>query len=125
MRNALVRRAATLAGALLLSLFLIVHPAPASAAASGSWGTSDGGAVAVKADGSYDMAFTDAETGQSVFSTGRVVSRQTTSDGKVEMTLKPIGGGTTTYVIEVDPDGNGTLYAVEGGARHKAADLTK
>jgi hypothetical protein len=90
---------------------------------SGDWGTADGGAVAVKPDGSFDAAFTDSETSEAVFTTGKVVNRQAAGDS-LELTLKP-NGKDETYVIVVHADGNAELFRVSGGARHKAAVLTK
>jgi hypothetical protein len=122
------RRSATMAGASVLSALLI--PAGAASATpsftSGSWGTQGGGAVEVKADGSYDMAFTDETTQQAVFSNGRLVSKKPNADGKLELTLKPAAKGPVEYyVIVLEDSGNGVLLAVENGQRHKAAELTK
>ena len=122
------RRSATLAGAFVLSalLFPLGSASAATAFTSGSWGTQGGGAVEIKADGSYDMAFTDETTQQAVFSNGRLISKKPNAEGKLELTLKPMAKGPVDYyVIVLEADGNGTLFAVQGGQRHKAAELSK
>jgi hypothetical protein len=125
MRHALVRRLATLASVVFAAILISTQPAPVAAqVTSGSWGTSDGGAVSVKPGGACEVVFTDTSNGQSVYASGRIVNRQTTSDGKTEMTCRPAAGG-ASYVIVIGPDGNGELYVSEGGARHKATDLSK
>jgi hypothetical protein len=127
MRLASVRRFGALAGFLSAAILICgVVAAPASAeVTSGDWGTSDGGAVSVKPNGSCEVAFSDASNGKSVYASGRIVNRQTTPDGKTELTCKPRAGGGTLYIIVVGADGLGELDVVEGGARHKGADLTK
>jgi hypothetical protein len=132
MRTASGRRPASLAGAFAFAAIFLFSPGLATAQTpaftTGSWGTADGGAVEVKADGSYDMSFTDAETNASIFSTGKLISKKPTADGKLELTLKPsgqAGASADTYLIDVGADGNGELFAVVAGAKHKAAVLTK
>jgi hypothetical protein len=126
MQLASVRRFGASAAALSAVVLVCMVAAPASAqVTSGSWGTADGGAVSVKPNGTCEAAFTDASNGQSVYAIGKIVNRQTRPDGKTELTCKPTTGGGTLYIIVAGADGTGELDVVEGGARHKAADLTK
>jgi hypothetical protein len=130
MRYALGRRAGVAARALgLFTVFCLVSVLGAHGASaqptfkSGDWGTADGGSVAIKPDGGFDALFTDSETNEAVFATGKVVDRKPSGD-TLELTLKP-NGKNETYVIVIHADGNAELFRVSGGARHKAAVLTK
>jgi hypothetical protein len=130
MREARGRRLAGWAGAMAFFAAVTVSAGIAMAQptfTSGSWGTADGGAVEVSDNGAYNMAFTDETTKTNIFSTGKLISKKPTSDGKLELILKPTAptAAADTWVIDIDSSGNGELFAVKGGERHKAATLTK
>jgi hypothetical protein len=129
MRDAPGRRLAARAGAVVFAATLALAAGMSAAQPAGeqSWGTADGGAVAIEADGTYNMAFTDEGTKASVFSDGKVTSKTTTADGKTEYMLKPAApvAGVDSWVVDVDASGNGVLYAVSKGSRRQAATLTK
>jgi hypothetical protein len=129
MGGKLGRRLAGMAGAFACAAVLTVGAANAAPAfTEGSWGTDDGGAVSIDKSGVFNIAFTEAGTHANIFSTGKVVSKTQTPDGKLELTLKPSApapGGITEWVVDVGPDGNGTLYAVKNGARQQESALSK
>jgi hypothetical protein len=129
MRQALVRRAASMARALVLTTTILASAASAQTPSfkSGDWGTEDGGAVVVRADGAFDLAITDSTTGDSIFSQGKVTARTPTADGKLALTLQPAQPNAKVgqFIIEVATDGSGVLFVQAGGSRHQAATLKK
>ena len=129
MGGKLGRRLASMAGALACVTILAAGTAWAQPAfTAGDWATDDGGAVTVDKTGVFNILFTDQVTHANVFSTGKVVSKTPTADGKLELTLKPsapVAGGIDSWVIDVGADGNGELYAVSKGERRKESNLTK
>ena len=129
MGGKLGRRRLGKAGALVCAAVLMAGAALAQPAfTEGNWGTDDGGAVSIDKSGVFNIAFTDQQTHANIFSTGKVVSKTPTSDGKLELTLKPsapVPGDIDGWVVDVGADGNGELYAVSKGQRRKESNLTK
>ena len=129
MSGKLGRRLAGMAGALACVTVLAAGAAWAQPTfTDGNWETDDGGAVTIDKTGVFNILFTDQVTHANVFSTGKVVSKTPTADGKLELTLKPtaaVPGGIDGWVIDVGADGNGELYAVSKGERRKESNLTK
>ncbi|MBS0296668.1 MAG: hypothetical protein JSR45_10170 [Proteobacteria bacterium] len=126
MRFASGRRAGSIAHACSFAVVLAFGAGSALAQPSfksGDWGTTDGGAVAVHPDLTFDAAFTDAETNEAVFTTGKCGPPKPVGPD-VELSCRP-NGKAQTYIIIVHADGTGQLDVVSGGARHKAATLTK
>ncbi|HEY3812366.1 MAG TPA: hypothetical protein VGL66_04010 [Caulobacteraceae bacterium] len=130
MGGKLGRRLAGMAGAFACAAVLTAGAASWAQPAftDGSWGTDDGGAVSIDKSGTFNVVFTDQETHANVFSTGKVISKKPTADGKLELTLKPTApaaGGIDAWIVDVAADGNGELYAVSKGERRKESNLTK
>ena len=103
MRKASRLRAASRACATTLALVLTFSAAAASAQptfTSGDWGTSDGGVVVVKANGTYELAITDESNEKSIFSEGKVVDRKPSGD-KLVLTLKPNAGRSEEHTSEL------------------------
>jgi len=126
MRYAFGRRATGIAraGGLVAVLALGAGSALAQPAfKSGDWGTTDGGAVAVHENLAFDAAFTDAETNEAVFTTGKCSAPKPVGSD-IELSCKP-NVKAQTYIIVVHPDGTGQVDVIDGGKRHKAATLTK
>jgi hypothetical protein len=132
MREASGRRATSSARALAFSIILLFQAglafAQAPVARAGAWSTDDGGVVNVTESGSYELVITDAETGASIYSSGRVADSRTEADGRVIVTLKPrvqTGGKNESFVMELGPEGNGDLFVLTSTGRHRAATLKK
>ncbi|HWE44764.1 MAG TPA: hypothetical protein VG407_01940 [Caulobacteraceae bacterium] len=129
MGEKLGRRLAAMAGAFLCAAVLTAGASWAQPSfTEGSWATDDGGAVSIDKSGVFNIAFTDPQTHDNIFSTGKLVSKAPTADGKLELTLKPaspVPGGITEWVVDVGADGNGELFAVANGQRRRESALTK
>ena len=125
--RALVRRHAA---AFLISV-LLASPVLAQPAGKGAWEADNGDFVEVH-NGTYTLAVSEQGDGGSIFSEGRVVERRPTSDGGLEMTLKPnsVGGASraeyATMVLVLSADGTqAELFSVRGGSRHSICKLAQ